>query len=309
VESAGTVTFVPLSGWWGTRGVTLVGQLASSQRLPVWSSVSRDYFRALGIPLISGRSFIDDDTRNSTPVAVISKTLARQLLPNQDPVGKRVNVDGLKAPVEIVGVVGDVHQLGLTSEIKEEIYLPFSQAPAPLMCFAIRTGSDPARLARAAEGAVWAVDKDQAVSFVMSMHELASESLAPQRIIAILLVIFAAMALLMAAVGIYGVISFSAAQRTHEFGVRVALGAGSADVLRLVVGQGLGAVGLGLVIGLIATFALTRFLSSILFGVRPSDPLILAIVSIVLAGAAVVASCVPARRAMKADPMAALRYE
>ncbi len=309
VESAGTVTFLPLSGWWGTRGVTLVGQTASSQRVPVWSSISRDYFRALGIPLIKGRWFTEEDTRNSQTVATISKTLARQLVPNEDPLGKRVNVDGLKAPVEIVGLVGDVHQLGLTSEIKEEIYVPFSQAPQPLICFGIRTGSDPRQLARGAEGAVWAVDKDQAVSFVMSMQELASESLAPQRIITILLGVFAGMALLMATVGIYGVISFSAAQRTHEIGVRLALGAGSADVLTLVAGEGLGAVGVGLVAGLAASFALTRFLSSILFGVRPSDPLILALVSIVLAGAALAASCVPARRAMRVDPMVALRYE
>ena len=311
VKSVGTVTFLPLSGWWGRREVSLAGQSTPVGRQPiaVWSSVTPDYFRSLGIPLIKGRFFADQDSRGSGQVAIISKSLARQLAPNEDPVGKRINVEGLKGSVEVVGVVGDVHQLGMTSEVTGEIYLAFSQFPAPILCFAIRTAGDPASLAKAAQREIWAVDKDQAVGYVMSMGQLASESLAPQRVVALLLGVFAAMALILAAVGIYGVIAYSASQRTHEIGVRIALGAGSADVLRLVVGQGVGLVVAGVAIGLAGSFGLMRFLSSLLYGVRPFDPLTFAIVCALLSGVALLASYIPARRATKVDPMAALRYE
>ncbi len=311
VESVGTVTFLPLSGWWGTRGVAMAAQSApqNRQRIAVWSSVTPDYFRALGIPLAEGRSFTDRDASGAVPVAILSKTLARQLAPNEDLIGKSVKVDGLKSPVEIVGVAGDIHQLGMTSDLISEIYLPFSQVPAPLICFAIRTLGDPTRLAPAVQREIWAVDKDQAISFIIGMRQLASESLAPQRVTTILLGVFGGMALLMAVVGIYGVISFSAAQRMHEMGVRMALGAGSKDVLRLMVGQGLVPVTAGLACGLAGSFGLMRFLASLLYGVRPSDPLIFLSVSIGLAGAALLASYIPARRAMKVDPMVALRYE
>jgi putative ABC transport system permease protein len=198
--------------------------------------------------------------------------------------------------------------LAITSDLTSEIYLPFSQVPAPLICIAIRA-PDPAGLARSAQRAVWAVDKDQAVSFVMSMQELVSESLAPQRVITALLGIFAAMALLMATVGIYGVISFSAAQRTREIGVRMALGASSRALLRLLVGQGLVPVAAGLVLGLAGSFGLMRFVASLLYGVRPQDPLILALVSIVLTAAALAASFIPARRATRVEPLVALRHE
>ena len=311
VKSVGTVTFLPLSGWWGRREVSFAGQSTPLGRQPVavWSSVTPDYFRSLGIPLVEGRFFTDQDSRGSGQVAIISKSLARQLAPNEDPVGKRINADGLKGPVEVVGVVGDVRQLGMTSEMSAEIYLAFSQVPTPILCFAIRTEGDPGGLAKAAQREIWAVDKDQAVSYIMSMSQLASESLAPQRVVTLLLGVFAAMALILAAVGMYGVIAYSATQRTHEIGVRIALGAGSADVLRLVVGQGVGLVVAGVAIGLAGSFGLMRFLSSLLYGVRPFDPLTFAIVCALLSGVALLASYIPARRATKVDPMVALRYE
>ncbi|MGA8028869.1 MAG: ABC transporter permease [Bryobacteraceae bacterium] len=307
IESAGTVTFLPLSGWWGTRGVSMISQSASQS--PVWSSVTPGYFSTLTIPLAAGRLFTGHDSGGGAPVAIISKTLSRQLAPNGDAVGKRIKVEGLKSPVEVVGVVGDVHQLGMTSEITSEIYLPFAQVPEPLICVAMRTAGDPASLIRAAQREVWAVDKDQAVSFAMSMEQLTSESLAPQRATTVLLGVFAGMALLMAVVGIYGVVSFSAAQRTHEIGVRLALGAQSGDVARLVLGKGLVPVIVGLALGLAGSFGLMRSLSSILYGVSPSDPVIFAIVPIVLIGAALIATYIPARRVMRVDPMEALRYE
>ena len=253
--------------------------------------------------------FEDRDSQSAPPVAIISKSLAQRLVPNAKPIGKRMNVEGVKGVVEVVGVVGDVHQLGITSEMTSEIYLPFSQVAAPIICFAIRTTEDPLSLVKAAESAIWAVDKDQAVGFVMSMSQLASDSLAPQRVIVLILGAFGSTALLMAAVGIYGVIANSVAQRTHEIGVRMALGARSGDVLKLVVGQGFGLVLVGVAIGLAGAFGLMRFVSSLLYGICPTDPVTLVVAAFVLAAAALLASYIPARRAMRVDPMVALRYE
>ncbi|MBV9302743.1 MAG: ABC transporter permease [Acidobacteriaceae bacterium] len=310
VQSAGTVTFLPLSGWWGTRNVSIAaGSDANQQRDAVWSSVTPDYFRAMGIPLIEGRSFTKYDDAAAVPVAILSITFARRLVSNENPLGKRLKVAGLKSNVEVIGVVGDVHQLGMTSDVTSEIYFPFSQVPTPLLCFAIRTAGYPMNLANAVERQIWAIDKDQAVSFVMPMADLASESLAPQRVISILLGIFAVMALIMAAVGIYGVISFATAQRTQEIGVRIALGAHSGDVLKLIAGQGLPSVAVGLALGLAGSVGLMRFLSSLLYGVRPADPLILAIAAAALVTSALLASYVPAHRAAKLDPTVALRHE
>jgi putative ABC transport system permease protein len=311
VKSAGTVTFLPLSGWWGVRQVSAVGQSAPQTQPPsaVWSSVSPDYFQALSIPLLRGRLFMDQDAQGTRAVAIISKSLAGQLAPNADPVGKQIDVEGLKGAVEVVGVVGDVHQLGITSEIISEVYLPYSQAPAPIICFAIRTASDPTYLAKAAERAIWTVDKDQSIGYVMPMEELASQSLAPQRVVTLLLSGFAAMALLLAALGIYAVIAYSVTQRTHEIGIRMALGARATHILSLVVGRGLGLALAGATLGLAGSFGLMRFLSSLLYGVRPSDPLVFVTVSALLAAVALLACYIPARRATKVDPMVALRYE
>ncbi len=311
VQSAGTVTFLPLSGWWGVRNVALESQKIPEQERPqvVWSSVTPDYFRAMNIPLLKGRYFADSDRAGSTAVTIISATLAKRVAPNVDPLGERLVVAGVKDPVEVVGVVGDVHQLGMTSNETAEVYLPFAQLPSPLMCFAIRTASDPVGLAKAAQKAIWAVDKDQALSYVMTMTQLASESLALQRVVAILLGILAAVALALAAIGLYGVISYSASQRTHEIGIRMALGASRSEVLRLVVLDGLKLTLLGIGIGLAVALALARLMSSLLYGVAPRDPSTLAGVAIVLALVALLASYIPARRAMRVDPMTALRYE
>jgi len=311
VRSAGTVTFLPLSGWWGSRQVSLAGPSAPQTPPPsaVWSSVTPGYFQALSIPLLRGRVFDDQDAQGTRAVAIISKSLAEQLAPNADPVGKQIEVEGLKGAVEVVGLVGDVHQLGITSEMTSEVYLPFAQAPAPIICLAIRTASDPANLAKAAERAIWAVDKDQSIGYVMPLEELASESLAPQRVVTLLLGGFGAMALLLAAVGIYAVIAYSVTQRSHEIGIRMALGARGTNILRLVVEQGLGLTLVGVALGLVGSFGLTRFMSSLLYGVRPSDPPVFVAVSLILAAVALLACYIPARRATKVDPIVALRYE
>lgn len=311
IEAAGTVTFLPLSGWYGERGVSLQSQSTPENRRPMamWSSITPDYLRTFEIPLLKGRAFTNQDRQGAPRVAIVSKSLAAQLAPNSDPIGQRMDVDGVQGPVEIVGVVGDVHQLGMTSDMASELYLPFSQHPAPVLCFAIRTVGDPSSVTKSVERAIWSVDKDQAVGFVMSMDRLAFESLAPQRVIMIILGVFGGMALLMAALGLYGVISTSVARRTQEFGVRMALGARAADVLGLVMKQGIGLVLIGVVIGLAGALGLMRFLAALLYGVRPVDPLTLAVVAFAMIGVALLACYIPARRATRVDPMVALRYE
>ena len=311
VEAAGTVTFLPLSGWLGSRAVSLQGQSVPLDQGPIaaWSSVTPDYFRAMQIPLIEGRFFEERDDDRASPVTILSKSLAERLAPNADPLGKWLNVDGLKRPVEVVGVVGDVEQVGPASQVNAGIYLPFSQVAAPIICFAIRTKEDPSSVSHAAEQAVWALDKDQAVGFLMNLNQLASEVVAPQRILALILGVFGGVALLMAVVGVYGVIANSAAQRTNEIGVRMALGASSGDVLKLVMVEGLALVLLGVALGLAGIAGLMRLVSSLLYGIRSSDPLTMLGAAFVLAGSALLACYIPARRAARTDPMMALRYE
>ena len=318
VKTAGTVTFLPLSGWWGTREVSIPGRPVDPQKMnpqPVWGSVSPGYFSAMRIPLLEGRSFTAQDSDTSAKVAIISATLARQLWPNQDPIGREVAIDGFDGARRVVGVVGDVYQLGLgahesdASDVKTEVYVPFDQEPTHLLCFAIRTAGDPLSIAKAAQSQIWAIDKGQAVSFVESMDELAADSLALQKASVILLAIFAGLALMLASIGIYGVISYSASRRTHEIGIRIALGAHSSDVLRLVVGEGLILALAGVLLGIAGAFALTRFLSSLLYGVGAADPLTFLATALILLFVALIACYIPARRAMQVDPVVALRYE
>lgn len=308
VRSAATVTFLPLSGWRGSRPVARTGNTSTRPAISMWSSVTPDYFRTMQIRVVEGRIFDPHDKGGSTPVAVISESLAKRLFPRGDVIGKSVNA-AFNTPLQIVGIVGDVRHLGMTSDFTSEIYVPFAQFPFPLLGVAIRTQGDPAKLARDVENQVWALDKNQAVSFLMPLEDLASESVSTPRVLGVLLATFAGLALMLAAVGIYAVVSFSAVQRTHEIGIRLALGARAADVLAMMAGQSMLPVSAGLLGGVIAAVGLVQFLASLLYGVRALDPGVFIGVAVVLSGAAALASYVPARRVSRIDPMIALRYE
>jgi predicted permease len=289
--------------------------------------VSPGYLRAMGIPLLRGRFISDTDIKGSAPVIVIDEMMAKSLFPQQDPIGQSIRIavpegfgPGLDGPIQIVGVVGHVKHFGLDSDaaskIQYQVYLPFMQLPdqiIPLavsgMTMMVRTSVDPLSLASAVRHCVSESNGEQPVFDVQTMDQIVSDSVAGRRFSMLLLAVFAGLALLLATVGIYGVISYNSTQRTHEIGIRMALGAERADVLRLVVGQGLRLALIGIGAGLAAALGLTRLMSSMLYGVRPTDIVTFAAVSLLLAGVAVLASYVPARRATRVDPIVALRYE
>ena len=271
--------------------------------------VSSSYFGTMGIPILQGRAFTEHDNADGPRVAIVDATLARRFFPNQDPVGKHLQFAEVSRPWEIVGVVGGVHDTGFDQQPRPTIYFPYLQTGDQTMSLVVRTDSAPAAIVPAIKNAIRAVDKDQPIFNVKTMDEIISGVVSAQRLAFILLGIFAFLALSLATVGIYGVTSYSVSQRTHEIGVRMALGAPESDVFRLVVGHGLtlGLVGVGL--GVAGALLLTRFLASLLYGIRSTDPLTYLVVSLVLTAVAALASYIPARRATKVDPMEALRYE
>ncbi|HEV2349240.1 MAG TPA: ABC transporter permease [Terriglobia bacterium] len=272
-------------------------------------AIHPDYFRTLGIPLLRGRAFAETDTDTAAPVMIVDQSMAKHYWPNQDPVGQRVIYSRENITAEVVGVVGSVKYSGLNSGSASEMYVPYTQRPWPSMTLEVRAASDPSMLAGAVREQIQALDKNQPVSSLRTMDEVVAGSVAQARLTMFLLGIFAAAALALAALGIYGVMSYSVARRTHEIGIRMALGAETTDVLRLVVGQGMTLALIGLAVGLGGAFALTRFLASLLFDVRPTDAATLAAVSVGLLAVALAANYIPARRATKIDPLAALRHE
>ena len=310
VESAGAVTNLPLVLDW-IEDVYVEGKTAQGQACPCnYYGVSPGYFRAMGIPLVKGRLFNARDDQQSTPVAVINQNAARRLFPNQDPIGKRIYVtNGPEIFREVVGVVADSKQYGADSPYTRQVFEPFRQAPTSQMALAIRTSVPPLSITGEVRNAVFSVDKDQPVADVQTMQELVSRSEGPRQFSVYLLGIFASLALVLATVGIYGLIAYSVSQRTHEIGLRMALGAKQGDVLRLVMRQGMVLAALGIGIGIAGALASARVLSGLLFEVRPTDPLTFVIVSGFLGGVALLACYIPARRAARVDPMIALRHE
>ncbi|MHB8653115.1 MAG: ABC transporter permease [Terriglobia bacterium] len=315
VRYAGAVFGLPLGDMLIRGDISIEGQPAPPPDVtPSKSVVSADYFRAAGIRLIKGRYFDDHDTQTSAHVIIINENMARLFWPNQDPIGQRIKPGFSNDQwCSIVGVVGDVKQSSFAEKPSTALYLPYAQAPRSFLMrditFVVRTGSAPLKAADQARQAIAAVDPDLPVFDVATMQELVYQSMSEPRFNTVLLGMFAALAFALATVGIYGVMSYTVTQRTHEIGVRMALGAERGDVLRLVVGQGVLLTLIGVGIGLAAAFGLTRFLAGFLFGVQPTDPITYIGVSVLLIGVALAASYIPARRATKVDPMVALRYE
>jgi putative ABC transport system permease protein len=275
-------------------------------------SVSADYFKAMGIPLRRGRVFTAADTKDSPHVAVINETMARKIFPDEDPIGKRITFDDRdKNPdwYEIVGIVGDVKHYGLDQPTTMQTYEPYTQQTLPFMTLVVRTTGSPASLGPVIRSEILKLDKEQPATSIKTLHEFFSISVAQQRFSVVLLGVFAAVALVLAAVGIYGVLSYAVTQRTHEIGIRMALGAGRRDVFRLVVGGGMLLTLIGIVGGLVAAFALTRLIASLLFGVTATDTLTFVTVSAVVLGVALLACYIPARRATRVDPLVALRAD
>jgi putative ABC transport system permease protein len=314
VESAAAVNFLPLGGSNASDVYLVEGEPESR---PSEESIGRyrvctpDYFSTMRIPLVKGRAFTEQDKVGAPRVVIVNETLARKHWPGQDALGKRIRFEGPvdRAPwMEIVGVIKDVkHEL--TVEVKPEYYLPFTQDSWRSMVIVARTNVDPSSFASSFRQDVWAIDKDQPVFEVRTMQDVRSISVGLQTFSSQMIGVFAGVALLLASVGIYGVMAFVVAQRTQEIGIRMALGAQRTDVLKLVLKNGMKLSTIGLLIGLVAAWGLTRFLATLLVGVRPTDLLTFSVMSACLLVAAFLACYLPARRATKVDPLVALRYE
>ena len=315
VKSVGAIDNLPLSGIHGGGPFTIEGHPTESDAdapSAYRCVVSVNYFRAMGIPLLRGREFTQLD-RDGTPTPlIINETAAHRYWPGQNPVGSRLSFTTDRTQptwLEIVGVVKDVLHDGLELPAKPTIYLPFLQSPQAFMVTVVRTDVDPASLSSTVRGAIAAVDKDQPVLMTRTMADIYSDSVAQRRFNTALIVAFGTLALLLAVVGVYGLMAFAVTQRTHEMGVRIALGAEQWQVLKLVLGRGLRLTFMGIAFGLAVAFFLTRFFSKLLFNVPQTDPATFIVVSLCLGGIALLASYIPARRAMRVDPMVALRHE
>jgi putative ABC transport system permease protein len=310
VESVGFVSELPLSGQKNDMPFTVDGRppVAINDSFGAdWRRVNHQYFKALQIPLLRGRNFTEQDVQQGAKVLVVSERLASTVFPNEEPLGKRLILAIGKDPWEIIGIVGDIRHKALAIEPLPAMYVPTYQIGGTNLV--IRTQGDPTNLAVAVRKEIRAIDQDQPVAAVRTMDTWVNTSVAEQRYRTALLGLFALLALVLASTGIYGVMSYTVNQRTHEIGVRMALGAKRFDVLRMVVRQGMLLVVLGVGIGLVGAFALTRVMSTLLFGVTAKDPVTFVAVAALLTLVAFIACYIPARRATKVDPLVALRYE
>jgi predicted permease len=276
--------------------------------------VAADYFRAMEIPLRRGRLFTDRDVRTAPRVIVVDEHMAAQLWPSEDAVGKRIRTGGFDATADspwltVVGVVGRIKHDALDADARIAFYLPHTQAPTRILNVVIRSSADPARLAAAVRHELRQVDPGLPVHGVRTMQDRIGQFLAPRRFATLLLAAFACAALLLAGTGVYGVMAYVVAQGTRDLGIRMAFGASSRDILALVLGHGLAIGVVGVVVGLAASAALTRYMQSLLFGVQPLDPLALAAAGSILLGLALLATGIPARRATRVDPMTSLHTE
>jgi putative ABC transport system permease protein len=312
VASVGAISTLPIA-----RGsvmgfpINVEGRASSAEAvIGAYQSVTADYFRTMEVPLLAGRYFTEQDRTGATNVMLLNQSLTRRVFPNENPVGKRI-VLGMEKPTlfEVIGVVGDVRTAGLDDNAFEEFYLHSLQYPAGFVTFTLKTTFSPASIAAAVGSAVREVDKDQPLYKVKTMEQHLADSVTERRFPMLVLSAFALSALLLSALGVYGVMSYTVAQRTHELGIRIALGAQNSDILRLVIGQGLNLVLIGVVIGLGAAFAVTRLMQNLLYGVSATDPLTFTGTAVLLVVIALLACWLPARRAMRVSPIIALRSD
>jgi putative ABC transport system permease protein len=321
IREVAATSVLPLRGWSNGMPFQIAGKPVkdhANREACFFKQVSPSYFHSLGIRLRKGRGLTEKDVSGAPPVAVINETMAKKYFPGEDPIGQRILVQeilygrpglGPEVPWQVVGMIADEKISGLDDDRSAGMYVPISQSPMEYVSLVVKGEVNPETMQQAIQLHVHQVDPDQALTDVKTLETIKSESVGPNRLRTTLLGVFAGIALLLAAIGIYGVISYSVAQRTHEMGVRSALGASRLDILRLVIANGMLLASSGLVIGLAGAFGLTRLLKSLLFGVSATDPVTMTAVAAVLAGVALSACYVPARRATKVDPAVALRYE
>jgi len=314
VQSAAVVNYIPLGGSNSSDGFLIEGvpePPPGEENLGRYRVCTPDYFRTMGISLLKGRGFTEQDDSRSKPVIIVNETLAQRYWPNGDALGKRMRFYGPldKAPwMEIVGIVQDVkHELN--QPVTPDYYLPHAQDSWTAMVLVARTSAEPASMSASIRQQVLAIDKDQPVFDVRTMHEVRAISVALYSFGSITMGIFAVIALVLAAIGIYGVMAFAVTQRTQEIGIRMALGARAIDVLKMVVKTGMSLAAIGVVAGLVGSFAITRLMASLLFGISPTDVVTFTLVAAGLLLVALLACYIPARRATKVDPLVALRYE
>ncbi|MBA2433649.1 MAG: ABC transporter permease [Chthoniobacterales bacterium] len=311
VSHAGFTIILPMSGTNSDSSFEIEGR-PSDDAHPMpdeeFRLVSSDYFRTLEMPLLQGRFFTAADKLDAPSAVIINQALATRYWPNEIPLGKRLRLPTREGPVwaTIVGIVGDLRHRGLDQPVKPELYVPLAQAPYPAVILVVRSAQDPASLTSAIRGAVQAIDPTLPLAHVRTLEQVIADSVAPRRLSVVLLSVFAGIALVLASVGIYGVMSFLVVQRTHEIGVRMALGAQRADVLRLVIAHAGALIGAGTLLGLVVAFFTTSLLRSVLYEVSTLDLPIFLFVTLILAAVALLASYIPARRATRADPMVAL---
>jgi putative ABC transport system permease protein len=310
VQVAATGTPLPLTGSWMKDSFGVVGRPSEPAEPPAeFHEVSVEYFRTMGIQLRAGRSFTEQDDEKAPPVAVINEAMARRHFAGEDPVGKHIQHEGSEAA--IIGVVADVKRYGLGAEVQSEVYRSYPQAAEPLglIMLVVRTAEDPLKRVSEVRQQIRAINADLPIESVLTMEQRLAESMAARRFQMLLFGAFAAVALTLAAVGVYGITSYSVSRRTHEIGIRVALGAQPRDVVLMLVGQGMLSAVVGVAVGLAAALALTRLMVGLLFNLTATDPDTFIVISLLLVTVAFLATYIPARRAARIEPIVALRHE
>jgi predicted permease len=314
VDSVGAVNYLPLSGFWNTVTFTLPDRPAPAPGHEPSSDsriVTPEYFHTMGIPILRGRNFTDADRDGAPHVVIVNEKLAHNLWGTADPIGRQLNLGDAQKPDPwaVVGVAGNVSSFGLEEKMHADLYQPFAQTPFPLICFVVRSQLPPTSLFHSVQQSIWSTDSDQPIFKIIGMDQLSSETLAIRRVSTILLGAFSAFAFLLAVIGIYGVMAYTVVQRTHELGVRMALGADSNALVGLIVRQGMTIALIGIAAGLAGAFAITRVLATLLYNVKPTDAVTFLAVTAAVTLAALAACVIPARRASKLDPLAVLRQD